>query len=76
MELEPNSDFIFYQSKKKKLIYFEKAFEYKLRMVVHVYISSTQEAEARGSVQVQGQPRVQSEILSISTKENYCGYFL
>lgn len=60
----------FYQ---KTYIYFEKAVEYKLGMVVHVYIPSTQEAEAGGSIQVQGQPGVQSEILSMSKKGNYCG---
>lgn len=72
IEFGPNSHS---DIKVRKLVDFENTFEYKLGVVVvHGYISSTQETEVGGPPQVQGQPGVQRRTLSMSRKKNTYGY--
>lgn len=67
IEFGPNSHS---DIKVRKLVDFENTFEYKLGVVVvHAYISSTQETEVGGPPQVQGQPGGQRRTLSMSRKK-------
>lgn len=66
IEFGPNSHS---DIKVRKLVDFENTFEYKLGVAVNAYISSTQETEVGGPLQVQGQPGVQRRTLSMSRKK-------